>query len=194
MAAIRIYLSGLTGFAQHKMGPSRSLAAYALCLLQDLAQKLSAAEQRQARASAADAGQCAHCAALQEALADMEAELAGTRAEHEQVCAQLERVCAGEHALKQENLGLAAAVEAAQERMAAPQADGEALQQENLDLCAAAAAHGCELAAAQEAAAQQLAEAQEAAAAQLAEALEVRCPCPKRLSNVMKLLMFSPYL
>ena len=80
----------------------------------------------------------------------------------------------GEHALKQENLGLAAAVEAAQERMAALQAEGEALQRENLELCMAAAAHGCELAAAQEAAAQQLAEAQEAAAAQLAEALEVR--------------------
>ena len=139
--------------------------------MQDLAKKLSNAEQHQAQALAADAALCMQCAVLQEALTEMHAELASTRAEHGQLVTQLQRVCAGEHALKEENLGLAAALE----RLPVLQAEAMVLQQENLELCAAAAAHGCELAAAQEAAAQQMAEVQEAAAAQLAEALEVSC-------------------
>ena len=81
----------------------------------------------------ADAGQCARCAALQEALAQMAAELAGMRAKHEQMGAQLQRACAIEHAM-----GLAAAVRAAQGRMAALQAEGEALQLETPEPCMAA--------------------------------------------------------
>ena len=138
---------------------------------------------------------CMHCAALQGVLLEKEAELASMREEHEEMGAQLQGVCAGEHNLKEENLGLAAAIEAAQQRIAAAQAEADVLQQENLELCMAAAAHSCELAAAQEAAAKQLAAVQEAAAAQLAEALEVRWPqriVPLRTSNYGNMLIVVP--